>query len=360
MNFFNTPHSIVRWLQAYTPAWLLPLAALLLLAGCTINPNALTSAQAGPKQLDAFNGLVEEIGNYAVVQPASTPTPVKDPGKDKASAEINLVVSTSGSRANVRSAPNTTAEIVAKANPGDLFKVVAKSEDGTWWQICCVQGSDGKEANAWIAASVVSLAGEGDVAVATTGKRALEAKLKAQWQVDWNCGSDRCDVKSCAAVVDAQVNRPANQQYLTVEHQVTWDKSCFATDSWVFDVDQFTGKERTGEYKDNFLYSYWVGTQSEAANGVVKLADGRAVAVLCTGPHTVEIEEGSGWTTAYEGNTCHDTRTGMLVLLTYNKRWLYTGEFEGQTYDQAYFGDFETLQQVLTSASAELAFVKKK
>ena len=48
------------------------------------------------------------------------------------------------------------------------------------------------------------------------------------------------------------------------------------------------------------------------------------------------------------------------LLLTYNKQWLYSGEFEGQTYDHAYFGDFETLQQVLTSASAELAFVEKK
>ena len=133
MNLLNTPRTIVRWLQGYTLACLLPVAILLLLAGCTIDPNALTSAQSTPKPPDAFNGLVEDIGNYAVERPTPTPTPAKDSAKNNANKELNVVVSTSGSRANVRSAPNTTAEIVAKANPGDLFKVVAKSEDGTWY-----------------------------------------------------------------------------------------------------------------------------------------------------------------------------------------------------------------------------------
>jgi hypothetical protein len=147
---------------------------------------------------------------------------------------------------------------------------------------------------------------------------------------------------------------------LTVEHEVIWDETCFATDSWIFDVNQFTGQERTGEYGENFLYGYWLGANPGAANGAYELPNGEVVAVWCSGPHTVEIEEGSGWTTVYEGNTCHDVRTGMLTLLSYNKRWLFTGEFEGQSYERAYFGDNETLRQRLVDTNVEMQFVLGK
>ena len=71
----------------------------------------------------------------------------------------------------------------------------------------------------------------------------------------------------------------------------------------------------------------------------------------------VELNEGNGWTSVYQGNTCHDVRTGMLVLLSYTKRWLYTGEFDGNTYDKAYFGDNETLVQRLSDTNVEMAEV---
>jgi hypothetical protein len=147
---------------------------------------------------------------------------------------------------------------------------------------------------------------------------------------------------------------------LAVEHTVTWDDACFDTDSWVFEANQYTGRERTGEHQDNFLYSYWLGQQPGAPNGVYTMQAGRADAVYCSGPHEVEIEEGGGWTTVYEGNTCHDIRTGMLVYLSYNKRWLFTGEYEGEEYERAYFGDFETLEQKLVDTNVELFFVRKK
>ena len=47
----------------------------------------------------------------------------------------------------------------------------------------------------------------------------------------------------------------------------------------------------------------------------------------------------------------------MLVLLSYTKRWLYTGEFDGNTYDKAYFGDNETLVQRLSDTNVEMAEV---
>ncbi|MCB0093224.1 MAG: hypothetical protein KDE54_35290, partial [Caldilineaceae bacterium] len=76
--------------------------------------------------------------------------------------------------------------------------------------------------------------------------------------------------------------------------------------------------------------------------------------------HTLEVEEGDGWSTVYIGNTCHDVRTGMLLDLSYEKRWLYTGEFEGKTYNREYFGDFETLEQHLADTNAVLYDVESK
>jgi hypothetical protein len=50
----------------------------------------------------------------------------------------------------------------------------------------------------------------------------------------------------------------------------------------------------------------------------------------------------------------------MLVYMNYTKRWLFTGDFEGKTYDRSYFGDSEKLEQRLVDTNVELAFAEKK
>ncbi len=323
----------------------------LLLAACAISPLAQTpEATAVPIEPppDTFGGLVTSIGNYAL------PTPVPTP-----EVETTVIVNTNGARANIRNGPGLNFAIIAKGQPGQAFAVVSRSEDQAWWEICCIVGEEDTATepttNAWVAASVVRLAGEEETV--TVAGPILETELSSQWEVDWECGSERCEVKSCEATVNARVNRTPSQQLLAVEHEVTWADTCFATDSWVFDVNQYTGKERTGEYENNFLYGYWLGGNPGQANGAYTLPDGDTVAVWCSGPHSVEIEEGGGWTTVYEGNTCHDVRTGMLVLLSYTKQWLFTGEFEGEDYERAYFGDNEVLNQRLISTTVALEFV---
>lgn len=323
------------------------LLLILLLAGC-VTPSARTAQPAVTKAIEGFNGLVDEVAGYELPPPPPTPKP-----------NSALTVDTQNLRANIRSGPGMNFSILAKANGGDSFQIVAKSEDNNWWQICCIANADGSKGDAtgWIAASVVKIAGADGVDIS---KPVLNPQLDAKWAVDWQCGSDRCEVKECKATVEAKVGRTPSQQLLAIDHQVVWDKECFAQDSWVFEVNQYTGQERTGDYKDNFLYGYWLGQQPGTPNGVYKLTDGQANLVFCSGPHTVEIDEGEGWTTVYEGNTCHDVRTGMIVYLSYNKRWLYTGEYKGQKYDKAYFGDFETLEQKLLDTNLDLMFVKKK
>jgi hypothetical protein len=212
---------------------------------------------------------------------------------------------------------------------------------------------------AWISADIVTLGGSGSVPVASTDAL-LQDDLSANWKVDWSCNSDRCQVKDCTADVTAKVNRASSNGLLPVEHNVTWADQCFNTDAWTFNVDQFTGKESSGDAKDNFLYGYWLGAEPGDANGVFPLDDNRGVIVYCSDPQKVEIEEGGGWTTVYEGNTCHDVKTGMLVFMNYSKRWLFTGDYEGKTYDRAYFGDSEKLEQRLVDTTVELDFATKK
>ena len=130
------------------------------------------------------------------------------------------------------------------------------------------------------------------------------------------------------------------------------------TDSWIFEVDPFTGRERTGDFAENFLYGYWLGGEPGEGNGVFKYDDDLGVIVWCSEPQNVEIDEGDGWTTVYEGSTCHDVKSGALTLLTYTKRWLYSGEYDGETYSRAYFGDSETLEQRLIDTNIELGFAE--
>jgi len=322
-----------------------------IVANASSNSPAVASESEIVPPPDTFGGLISSISEYVSPTPIPTPEP-----------STTVIVNTNGARANIRSGPGLDFPIVAKGYPGDAFEVLSRSGDQAWWQICCITNADGATTTtadeSWVAASVVRVAGDGeDVAIS---QQLLRPDLAGSWEVDWQCGSDRCEVKQCAAAVEASANDTSGQQLLTIDHEVVWDDSCFATDSWIFEVNQLNGRERTGQYEENFLYGYWLGSNPGEANGVYTLPDDQAVAVWCSGPHTVEIEEGAGWTTVYEGNTCHDVRTGVLVVLSYNKRWLFSGEFEGQSYDRAYFGDNETLRQRLTDTNLELSFVQRR
>ena len=293
---------------------------------------------------------LSDLSNYQLPTPEAIIVP-----------DVSAVVNTEGSRANVRTGPALDAPIIAKALPGDEFTILGSSDDGEWWEVCCVRGPQDAEGEAtepaWLSKEVVDLDGNADAVPVISSL--LPETVEATWHVDWTCGSERCEVKECAATVSAASQSGAEEQYLQIEHTVTWDNACFDEDSWVFDVDRYSGRERSGEFIDNFLYNYWLGAQPGPATDVYTMDDGRKVAVWCSGPHEIELEEGSGWTTVYKGNTCHDVRTGELVSMSYTKRWLFSGEYDGQKYERAYFGDYETLDQYLVDTDVELSFVEQ-
>ena len=324
----------------------------LILAGCT-TAGPLVLAGATPSVDQTYGGAIESVLGFqmpVMVAPTATPEPDN---------QLQVTIDTAGSRANIRSGPGLDAAIIDKADPGTTFAVIGKSQDGAWWQIT-IGGSNG-----WVADSVVRLAGESD-AVAVTAEESNEPVVNgdysASWDIDWSCESTegRCSVDQCTATVNAAVNRASDGAFLPVEYEVQWSDECFSTDSWVFEVDPFTGKERTGEYADNFLYAYWAGANVGNISGVLPFGEDQGIVVTCQGPDTVEIEEGEGWTSVYEGVTCHDRNTGMLAYMNYIKRWLFTGDYEGQSYERAFFGDVERLEQTLVNTNADLLLVDRK
>lgn len=346
----STARAARRPLHGVLP--LFPLLLLtLLLAGCAAG-SPLQLPIGTPSAEQTYGGAIQSVLGFQM--PATiVPTPTPEPDN-----QLQVIVNTAGSRANIRSGPGLDAVIIDKADPGTTFPVIGKSQDGAWWQIT-VGGSNG-----WVADSVVRLAGEGEAVAVTadvSNEPVVNSDYAASWDIQWGCESTegRCSVDKCAATVNAGVNR-AGDAFLPLEYQVEWSDECFNTDSWVFEVDPFTGKERTGEYADNFLYAYWAGANTGAISGVLPFGEDQGIVVSCQGPDAVEIEEGDGWTSVYEGVTCHDRNTGMLVYMNYIKRWLFTGEYDGQNYDRAFFGDVERLEQKLVNTNANLLLVDKK
>lgn len=342
---------------------------LLTLAGCAASAANMpaTAPLADAALPPTINDAIEPLDAYFSPETETT-SPLPTPTATPESGEQLRITIISQIRANVRSGPGTSFEIVAKANPGLTFDVLGRSEDGNWYQVATNVGGitavDGQSAETgWVATELVRIAGEGDapIVAAPAGSSPLfTPELSAKWMVNWQCDSERCQIKQCDAEVDATVNRQPNGGFLPVEHTVTWNDACFSTDSWTFEVNQATGKERTGEADQNFLYGYWAGAKPGDAIGVFPFDGNEGIEVYCSGPHSVEIEEGGGWTTIYQGNTCHDVNTGLLVYMNYTKRWLYTGDYDGKTYARAFFGDIEKLEQRLIDANAPLALVVKK
>lgn len=327
---------------------LVMLSGLFLSACVTTIPAA--EGSNSPVQQAVSGQRITDIANYNL----STPEPVIVP-------DVTAQIITEDARANIRSGPALEAPIVAKADPGDTFQVTGRSEDGEWWQICCVAGpaDEGDEATetAWVSSVVIELAG--NAAAVPVIEPLLPVGLNANWQVDWSCGSERCEIRQCSGVINAAVAEGTTEQWLQVEHSVAWDDSCFEEDSWVFEVDRFTGRERSGAFVDDFRYNYWVGAQPGPVTNVFTFEDGRKVAVWCGAEQEFDVPVGDGWTNAVRGYTCHDVRTGELVYITYTTRWLYTGSYEGQNYERAYFGDYETLEQYLVDTNAELSYLEE-
>ncbi len=277
-------------------------------------------------------------------------------------ADTNRPLLTVSNRSvNVRSGPGLSFAVVAGARQGAIFEAIGRSEDDGWWRICCVRGpDDGPEEatlRAWIS-DVVVTANEVAQDLPVLGA-VFPDDLEAQWAVNYACGSDRCDVVQCAGEIVADVRSADDPKWLEIERKITWSDACGENSTWLHQIDRIDGSERYQNTADLFLFHFWAGVEPGPINSLFLLDDQSEVKTWCSEEQEVDLEEGEGWSARYNGMTCHDVRTGMLVSMKYTKRWLFTGAFDGDEYENAYFGDYEIYEVRLVDTNAELDFVRK-
>ncbi len=228
----------------------------------------------------------------------------------------------------------------------------APPSHNVFYEVQTVQRSPGS-----LAPSPTSVAASA-LSISVADKPILTPDLQAQWSINWLCLSDRCQYENCVGTAQSSVREVVSERWLEVDRRVQWNESCGKRTNWLSQVDRFTGEERYPSQQDR-LFNFWAGSRAGTTQRRVTLQDGRAVNVWCTGPQQAEMTESDGWTSLYDGEVCYDVQTGMLVSMSYIKRWVFTGNFQGSDYERAYFGDSETYEQLLESTNAELSFANQ-
>lgn len=283
--------------------------------------------------------------------------PTQEPAVDDTET-ISATVTVKNRSVNVRSGPGLDFSVVFGASQGQVFQALGLSEDEAWWQICCIPGPNDNQENptqkAWISNRVVDVSEE--AAALGVLRPLFPEDLTAVWDVSYQCGSDRCVVTECMAQVSATVRNARDPRWLEIDRNVTWDLGCGEDSTWLHQIDKSDGMERYPNSTGLFLFNYWVGAKPGVVNSQYSLGDSM-VESWCSDEQSAEVEEEGGWASAYNGITCYDVRTGMLVAMKYTKRWLFTGEFDGEEYERAYFGDFEIYEVALKETNVELEIV---
>ena len=320
--------------------------------------------------IEEVNGLppgivrLEKMNGAAVLQESVE--------EEAASSEspAPAILTVSRPRANIRSGPSIDFEIVARAVEGDTFTTTGRTAEG-WWRVCCfdslasedsLESSDSEASaegettqTAWMSQIVVEP--DENAEALPTVIPLFPEDLAASWNVQYECGSRRCAVNECSAVSKTEINEDHDLRWLAINRIVTWEEACGEDSTWPHQIDRLEGTERYPNSTGLFFFNYWLGPRPGIANALFHLDTGEEVEVWCSDEQVAEVAEESGWTTVYNGLTCHDVRTGMLVSMKYTKRWFFTGEFEGDEYDRAYFGDFEVYKVKLDQTNALLATV---
>jgi hypothetical protein len=247
---------------------------------------------------------------------------------------------------NVRTGPGLEFEVLSTAARGQTFAVIGRNADQTWWHVCCVDGQRG-----WVSDSVVTV--QGDRGAVPVSHPLLPDDLTASWAIRWTCHAEGCAYEQCLGDSQAEALRVRTPRWLEVKRIATWQDECGKKEDWLVQIDRYTGKEARVPVGAPLFY-IWEGAEPGPENRRIELLD-RTLSLWCTETRTREAPQTEGWTVLYEGKACYDRAAGILVTLEYTKRWLFSGTIGGQTYDRAYFGDYEVYQQILTGTNMPLS-----
>ena len=227
-----------------------------------------------------------------------------------------------------------------------------------WWRICCFLGVDDKPDQptlpAWVSEKVVEA--NADALALPALESIFPENVTAAWDVNYQCGSERCVERKCTAAVTANERSDLDRFWLIIDREVKWADGCGQDSVWRHQLDRFDGRDLYAGQSEVFLTDYWDGANPGESNSIFTASDGRKVDVWCADQLTGEVQETDGWVNTYTGVACYDQRTGILLSMSYVKRWLYSGEYAGEQYDRAYLGDFEIYEVTLNKTNIELAF----
>ncbi len=246
---------------------------------------------------------------------------------------------------NVRGGPGLQFDIVGTLPSGQALGVIGTNTKRDWWQVCCVNDRPG-----WISDGVVTF--EGQRQAVPVMPPLMPDQLKASWALHWRCYGQGCTQPECLGQSTAQTGKIVDERWLEVKREATWPDKCGQPENWLSEVDRYSGKEP--ELTGGPLFYIWMGSSPGPESRSVDLL-GRKLSLWCTGARTREVDGGQGWTFAYEGEACYDRAAGVLVTLQYTKRWLFTGSFQGNTYNKEYLGTYEAYQQILTDTNVPLS-----
>lgn len=332
---------------------LLAIGLLLLIGGCASDPVLIADSlqlisahsQESPPGIKHLASDMQVNGTASIVD------------KEEIGPESAAMVTVRNSRVNIRIGPGLEYQSITTATAGTAFMTYGRTANG-WWRICCLQGvndqPDQPTQPAWISEQVV------DANADATDMPVLESlfpnTIEAVWDVDYRCGSDQCAEQRCKAIVETQERRDLESYWLILDREIQWMDGCGQNSAWRHQLDRYDGRDLHAGQSEVFLTDYWLGAAPGPANSIFTDAEGREVIAWCNDQLTGELKEADGWLNTYEGVACYDTRTGMLLSMSYVKRWLFSGEHDGEQYERAYLGDFEMYEVTLNRTNIELAF----
>lgn len=333
------------------------ISLLLLFGGCVPDP----ASMAKSLQLMSDFGQnvppgIERLGSEASSS-FSDPVQSSVTQADIANAGWTASVNAKSSRVNVRSGPGLEYQPITIADRSSSFKTYGKTTEG-WWRVCCFQGIDDEPDQptypAWVSGQVVEA--NADAEALPVLASLFPENVDAVWDVDYQCGSERCTERVCTASITAEERSDLDQFWLVIDRTVTWADSCGQNSVLRHQLDPFDGRDLYAGQAEVFLTDFWHGANPGPGNSLFTASDGQKVAAWCNEQLAGEVAETDGWLNTYQGVACYDLRTGILLSMRYVKRWLFSGEYAGEQYDRAYLGDFEIYEIVLNKTNIELAF----
>lgn len=261
-------------------------------------------------------------------------------------ATLPVTAEIKSATANLRGGPGTEFDVVSTAAQGKRFPVIARNADGSWWQVCCVEGKP-----VWVNDSVVTILGARDVVPVRSPL--MPDKLEATWAIHWICSAEGCPQPECFGESKAQTLQVRDGRWLEVKREATWPDQCGKKEDWLVQVDRYSGQETLAPTNPPLFYM-WMGANPGPENRTLEHL-GRTLSLWCTDTRTCEVKQAGGWTIVIEGQACYDRGSGILVTMEYTKRWLFTGTTNGQTYERKYFGDNEVYQQLLVGTNIPMS-----